>query len=271
MSKSLNEEYKKLAQTEIPDLWDKIEPQLTDKSAPAEEVSEKKKSKYRHFYYIGTTVAALICGTVLIYAVWMLNGRFQRNDKHFYKNSSMEQGTAYSESAAEVELDAPSVEEYYDSAADSMDEQTADGMQDSMEEVKESSKDKLDVAAEDKLNAAAGETEKMTEQSDSAEELLQSAVTPRLIKAVKEDMQDALSGVKSGSYLEDIQIIITACTEIEGEMVYLAAVVKDSNDIWEEGSQIVFGVTAGDEVQMMTEYQADFFYDSDYEFYLKIF
>lgn len=78
MSKVFEEAYKELAKTDVPDLWDRIEAGLSEKSAPVEiftEQEEKKPAKIVTFMKrYATTAAALVCVAILIPAI-LLVGR----------------------------------------------------------------------------------------------------------------------------------------------------------------------------------------------------
>ena len=124
MSKNFEEEYKKLALDEVPDLWDRIEAGLSEKTAPATHASEdqreaagkqdrayrKKSDKQgktvRVFFrrYAGA-VAAVFCVFIIIPAV-ILIGR--SGNKSFSEKMA---GTAMEESAFETTEEESSSEE----------------------------------------------------------------------------------------------------------------------------------------------------------------
>ena len=75
MKKDFEKAYKELANTEVPDLWDRIEAGLSEKSAPAETKAEKnkktapvnKKTKIAVFMRkYSALAAAIVCAVILI-------------------------------------------------------------------------------------------------------------------------------------------------------------------------------------------------------------
>lgn len=75
MKKDFEKAYKELAETEVPDLWDRIEAGLSEKSAPAEAKAEeskepapiKKKTKVAVFMRrYSALAAAIVCAVILI-------------------------------------------------------------------------------------------------------------------------------------------------------------------------------------------------------------
>ena len=112
MSKNLEEEYKKLALDEAPDLWDRIEAGLSEKSTSEEDKKRKqrmteeggvnkRKGALVFFRKYGGAVAAMLCVAIMIPAVIMLG----RTGSQFSSTERMAETTAeeaaYEEAAAE--------------------------------------------------------------------------------------------------------------------------------------------------------------------------
>lgn len=109
MSKDFEKEYIELAQNEIPDLWDRIEAGLTEKSAP-----ENKASITIFLKRYGGLAAAVLC-LLFILPAWLLLGQMDS------KNSA---SVTQAEQEAYVTTEAS--EEAYDTAAAETIEETND-------------------------------------------------------------------------------------------------------------------------------------------------
>lgn len=67
MSKNLEEEYKEYIQMETPDLWDRIERELSFREQPAsEKVTKKRKKNIRKWTTYGSLAAAALVVTVVL-------------------------------------------------------------------------------------------------------------------------------------------------------------------------------------------------------------
>ena len=75
MSKDFEQAYKEAAQMEAPDLWDRIEAGLQNKSVPEKNVILEKKDRKKYsrkiFNYSGL-IAAAVCVAVIIPAAVLL-------------------------------------------------------------------------------------------------------------------------------------------------------------------------------------------------------
>ena len=133
MKKDFETAYKELANTEVPDLWDRIEAGLSEKSAPAETKAEKnkktapvnKKTKIAVFMRkYSALAAAIVCAIILIPTMIVM----KKSDSKFMSES------AYDEKAVAEEAEESKVESSMAAAEAFSQEESASGA------VKESAK-----------------------------------------------------------------------------------------------------------------------------------
>lgn len=95
MKKDFEKAYKEFAETEVPDLWDRIEAGLSEKSAPAETKAEKnkktapvnKKTKIAVFMRkYSALAAAIVCAIILIPTMIVM----KKSDSKFMSESATE-------------------------------------------------------------------------------------------------------------------------------------------------------------------------------------
>ena len=117
MSKVFEDAYKEFAAADVPDLWDRIEAGLTEKSAPVIADPKKPAKIVTFMKRYATTAAALVCVAVLIPAI-MLVGKFglggNKSESAAYEAAPMEM--AYEAEAPAAE--APEAEMYEEAAAE---------------------------------------------------------------------------------------------------------------------------------------------------------
>lgn len=117
MSKVFEDAYKEFAAADVPDLWDRIEAGLTEKSAPVIADPKKPAKIVTFMKRYATTAAALVCVAVLIPAI-MLVGKFglggNKAESAAYEAAPMEM--AYEAEAPAAE--APEAEMYEEAAAE---------------------------------------------------------------------------------------------------------------------------------------------------------
>ena len=119
MKKDFETAYKELANTEVPDLWDRIEAGLSEKSAPAETKAEKnkktapvnKKTKIAVFMRkYSALAAAIVCAIILIPTMIVM----KKSDSKFMSESAAEPAftteSAYYDEAVAEEAEESKVE-----------------------------------------------------------------------------------------------------------------------------------------------------------------
>ena len=119
MKKDFETAYKELANTEVPDLWDRIEAGLSEKSAPAETKAEKnkktapvnKKTKIAVFMRkYSALAAAIVCAIILIPTMIVM----KKSDSKFMSESATEPAftteSAYCDEAVAEEAEESKVE-----------------------------------------------------------------------------------------------------------------------------------------------------------------
>ena len=143
MKKDFETAYKELANTEVPDLWDRIEAGLSEKSAPAETKAEKnkktapvnKKTKIAVFMRkYSALAAAIVCVVILIPTMIVM----KKSDSKFMSESAAEPAftteSAYCDEAVAEEAEESKVESSMAAAEAFSQEESASGA------VKESAK-----------------------------------------------------------------------------------------------------------------------------------
>ena len=105
MKKDFETAYKELANTEVPDLWDRIEAGLSEKSAPAETKAEKnkktapvnKKTKIAVFMRkYSALAAAIVCAIILIPTMIVM----KKSDSKFMSESAYDEKAVAEEAGA---------------------------------------------------------------------------------------------------------------------------------------------------------------------------
>ena len=105
MKKDFEKAYKELAETEVPDLWDRIEAGLSEKSAPAETKAEKnkktapvnKKTKIAVFMRkYSALAAAIVCAIILIPTMIVM----KKSDSKFMSESAYDEKAVAEEAGA---------------------------------------------------------------------------------------------------------------------------------------------------------------------------
>lgn len=78
MSKDFEQAYKELAQNEVPDLWDRIEAGLSERSTSEKEEGQRKIKKFYFRQYAGIAAAA-VCVVLIAPAVLFLGGQSSKS------------------------------------------------------------------------------------------------------------------------------------------------------------------------------------------------
>ena len=258
MSKDFEKEYRELAQNEIPDLWDRIEAGLTEKSTPEITIvnyraDTKKNAKVASFLkkYAGLA-AAILCVALIIPAS---NFILRSGGKSSSADSSVPQeangaaddtayDTAVSEEACEAATEetaddvAAAAEDVAEEAAEveweaaAADKAEAEGTQGTVEEA--SVKTREEGSAEEmKQGAAAGAADQGEKLCDMSSEDMECPLLTNVVVQVVEKKKDVYgedgSGLSGTVYMvivrEDASGILSEAEQIE---VYLPA---DSSDM----------------------------------------
>ncbi len=246
MSKDFEKEYIELAQNEIPDLWDRIEAGLTEKSAP-----ENKASITIFLKRYGGLAAAVLC-LLFILPAWLLLGQMDS------KNSA---SVTQAEQEAYVTTEAS--EEAYDAAAAETTEETNDMS--------------TEAAAEEVYDMAeAGvRTENAPEESETADLTRAMAETETASGATsmeekkQETTANVLKNVTVQVIKEDNNAYKTEGSSLLGT-VYTVIICHDPSDTLKKGEEIEVYLSAYSSVRMAVgnEFEIDIACenDGDYQF-----
>lgn len=232
MNRDFEKEYIELAQCEIPDLWDRIEAGLTEKSAPETEKTNKTKRMICWKRYAGLA-AAVLCAAVVIPA-FMLTGNL--NKSAAYDNTTTEEACETAEEAWELAEEAcEPAEEVYDAEAGYA--ETADT----------ASEGAFDTAAAPDMEDSAGRdvsdditdsgTERYVENESAKAETASGAMV---------NMAESIEEKRNMQVLSNIVVQVTGAEESEEKqegsslegMLYKVIILQDTSGTFSEGEQI---------------------------------
>lgn len=232
MNRDFEKEYIELAQCEIPDLWDRIEAGLTEKSAPETEKTNKTKKRIYWKRYTGLA-AAVLCAAVVIPAV-VLTGQ---TGKSSAADTSAQTGACeIAEEACETAEEAcEPAEEVYDAEA---------GYAETADTASEGAFDT--AAAPDMEDSAGGDvsddiTGSGTERHNENESAKVEAASGAMV-----NMAESIEEKRRMQVLSNL-IVQVAGTEDSGEkqegsslggMLYTVIVSQDPSGTFSEGEQI---------------------------------
>lgn len=238
MSKDFEQAYRELAESEVPDLWDRIEAGLESKSTPKKTaVAKKRRRKPRWAYmnrYSGIAAAAVCVAVVIPAALFLFRGGL---NKGALGGAEVTEGIDTAAAADEALEFAADKEESCEAAPEEMD--TGAG---AVEEVME---DKAAAEMTDNSQMADG-TENLKKESQSSEKqefAMQEAETERADALVQEDAE--------GTVFEHVEIKVA---EIENDFeredgsfpgtYYTVTVQKDGSGGLKEGEELVVDLPA---------------------------
>lgn len=243
MKKDFEKAYKELAETEVPDLWDRIEAGLSEKSAPAEAKAEeskepapiKKKTKVAVFMRrYSALAAAIVCAVILIPTVIVMK----------------KAGSKFmSESAAEPAFTTESA--YYDEAvAEEAEGASSEMMEESSEETEtaavEPEMERKEAAKESKVENSMAVAEAFPQEESASGAVKESAKTDSAMNdAVCEDAAPEDYNKQNVSELKNIVVKVKKAEEkpmengVEEEgVLYTAVVEKNPSGLLQEGEEI---------------------------------
>lgn len=280
MSKNFENEYIALAQTEVPDLWERIEAGLTPKSAQNSEKSEAsiidfknetvpqkedvKSNHHKAFVPVikkyKTVLAAAVCVLVILPAVVILG--------------QLGSGGAKEESAASDTAAAESAEYTVTTEAAETTEYTV-----TTEAAFEESAVYEEAAAEESMDfEEALEMERAAEEGENV--YVKEAAKEEALSTADAKVADYAVTLEDGVLLNKVKIRVFAGeeTEVQGEdketgNLYRVVVLEDEEGLLESGEEIWIFVSQQSLVELSAEeiYTVTLEYDStrEYPFYLK--
>ncbi len=220
-NEAVEQAYKEEFQTDIPDLWNRIESALPEKAPAAdderenseEKVNEKKIVKLRTIKTV-VLIAACLCIVLMIPTILSVGGRSHSESAAAASEASME-------SAAEAAMPADSSEDL--AAEPEMSEETATETTETIETAE-------DAAAQESMP----ETEAVADQSYDAKENQQSAVKEKAEAERNDFGSDAL-------YTDGVRVEIIACDtergkDDDGYITYTIMILEDASGMYELAS-----------------------------------
>lgn len=229
MSKNFEKEYKELAQNEIPDLWDRIEAGLKEKSAPENSTKNKTKIIVIFKRYAGLA-AAILCVAIIIPAFRLIFQSGGKSDTSEAYDTAIDEA-AYDVAEAAEEAAEAETDEIIEAAGAETDEDTqtagikeaATEMYDTSEgsSAEEMNREAAVAESESYDNAAASTAEDlMSDKEEQKQE--ESSVIKNVIVQVKEENNDVYGA--DGKPL--------------GGTVYTVVICEDASGALKEGEQI---------------------------------
>ena len=232
MKKDFETAYKELANTEVPDLWDRIEAGLSEKSAPAETKAEKnkktapvnKKTKIAVFMRkYSALAAAIVCAIILIPTMIVM----KKSDSKFMSES------AYDEKAVAEEA-----------GAASMMTEEASVETEAVAEVAEMEQE--EAAKEPKMESKVAAAEVFSQKESASGAVKESAKADRAMNdAVCEDKASEDYNKQNAAELKNIVVKVKKAEEkpLENELekvgvLYTAVVEKNPSGLPREGEEI---------------------------------
>ena len=232
MKKDFEKAYKELANTEVPDLWDRIEAGLSEKSAPAETKAEKnkktapvnKKTKIAVLMRkYSALAAAIVCAIILIPTMIVM----KKSDSKFMSES------AYDEKAVAEEA-----------GAASMMTEEASVETEAVAEVAEMEQE--EAAKEPKMESKVAAAEVFSQKESASGAVKESAKADRAMNdAVCEDKASEDYNKQNAAELKNIVVKVKKAEEkpLENELekvgvLYTAVVEKNPSGLPREGEEI---------------------------------
>ena len=232
MKKDVEKAYKELAETEVPDLWDRIEAGLSEKSAPAETKAEKnkktapvnKKTKIAVFMRkYSALAAAIVCAIILIPTMIVM----KESDSKFMSES------AYDEKAVAEEA-----------GAASMMTEEASVETEAVAEVAEMEQE--EAAKEPKMESKVAAAEVFSQKESASGAVKESAKADRAMNdAVCEDAAPEDYNKQNAQELKNIVVKVKKAEEkpLENEaeeagVLYTAVVKRNPSGLPREGEEI---------------------------------
>ena len=232
MKKDFEKAYKELAETEVPDLWDRIEAGLSEKSAPAETKAEKnkktapvnKKTKIAVLMRkYSALAAAIVCAIILIPTMIVM----KKSDSKFMSES------AYDEKAVAEEA-----------GAASMMTEEASVETEAVAEVAEMEQE--EAAKEPKMESKVAAAEVFSQKESASGAVKESAKADRAMNdAVCEDAAPEDYNKQNAQELKNIVVKVKKAEEkpLENEaeeagVLYTAVVKRNPSGLPKEGEEI---------------------------------
>lgn len=242
MKKDFETAYKELANTEVPDLWDRIEAGLSEKSAPAETKAEEskepapinKKTKIAVFMRKYSALAAAIaCAIILIPTMIVM----KKADSKFMSESAAEpdfptESACYDETVAEEATEA---------VAEMMEEASA-----AETAAEEPEMERKEAAEESKVESSMAVAEAFPQEESASGAVKESAKTDSAMNdAAFEDAAPEDYNKQNVSELKNIVVKVKKAEEklMENEVeeagvLYTAVVKKNPSGLPKEGEEI---------------------------------
>ena len=244
MKKDFEKAYKELANTEVPDLWDRIEAGLSEKSAPAETKAEKnkktapvnKKTKIAVFMRkYSALAAAIVCAVILIPTMIVM----KKSDSKFMSESATEPAftteSAYCDEAVAEEAKAE------EALSERMEEASA-----AETAAEEPEMERKEEAEESKVESSMAAAEAFSQEESASGAVKESAKADSAMNdAVCEDAAPEDYNKQNVSELKNIVVKVKKAEEkpLENEaeeagVLYTAVVKRNPSGLPKEGEEI---------------------------------
>lgn len=272
MSKDFEKAYRELAESEIPDLWDRIEAGLESKSTPKQTKKQYKKGKWAHLNkYSGVAAAAVCVAVVIPAAVFIFRSGLIKGysggaavtegiDMAAATDEAMEFAAdeAMAEEAAADETEScEAVPEEMDTGAGALEEAAGELAEDKEESEQawpqDNAQGTVQDSAGDKAMAEMEDVSQMRNEADDLKKESQSSIKQESApqEAGTEGSNAFMEAAVEGTVFEHVEIKVTeAQNDFEREdgsspgTLYTVIVQKDSSGRLQEGEELVVDVPA---------------------------
>lgn len=241
MSRDFEKEYLELVNEEIPDLWDRIESRLSEKTALKTE-KKKEKNPVIFFKRYAGPAAAVVCAVVAIPAFMFIRG--------MNKSASFESAADAPAQEARETTESTAQEETAEAACDAAEDIDEEAAESGIGAVEETVRELKEVYADQ-----AAMTEAACDTAGAAETLILENITVQVTEEKKADAKEAVKGENEGE------------NDMEG-MLYAAVVVYDPSGTFSVDEQIEIYIPAV-LLPVMTEgdaFEVDLIYEKEKEY-----
>lgn len=265
MSKNFEAEYKKLAFDQVPDLWDRIEAGLSEKSTPKMDEMPKQdrnqtEGKGVIFFrrYAGAVAAVLCVVTIIPAAVYIGKGGSKSYSESAVDGAAVTTETSIEEMVAEAPAEEAASEETFEATMKAVEEEAAEAETGILN----------DYGAEMSKESAAGSIEEMKQES-VADAIKQESVSEESMQAEASKLRSE-EVIRASVKIGDGELQVNEAEEAEGRW-YEATVMKvDSEQLAENQEiRILVPITSSEVIGLEKEtLEMDLIYDFERDIYI---
>lgn len=243
MSKDFEQAYKELAQNEVPDLWNRIEAGLSEKSTSGKTEEQRKIKKFYFRQYAGIA-AAVVCAVLIAPAVLLLSSRRTKSEGIACAPEMAAEGIA---EEAEAEAAAEEWEDVAEVAEEAVYETTEEAETEAMYDMAETPAGESGYGTESASGAIADESRGQEAATSEMENKTEQKESDKM-EELEADRQQVAKKLQAedGAILEHVRVQVLeegknvdGGTDTEGMGILYRAVVKeDASGNFAQGEEI---------------------------------